>query len=98
MTTPTQKSLAHWRAAGYRVAIVEHWNPWAKVRQDLFGMCDLLAIGNGETVCVQTTSSGNVPARVRKLTEAEALPEMLRSGWRVVVEGWTGAKRREVEL
>ena len=96
--TPTQRSLAHWRDLGYRVAVVEHWNPFAKVRQDLFGMCDLLAIGNGETVCVQTTSTGNVSARVRKLTEAEALPEMLRSGWRVVVEGWTGTKRREVEL
>lgn len=80
------------------MAVVEHWNPFAKIRQDLFGMCDLLAIGNGETVCVQTTSGSNVAARVRKLTEAEALPEMLRSGWRVVVEGWTGAKRREVEL
>ena len=96
--TPTQRSLAYWRTQGYTVAIVERWNPFAKIRQDLYGMCDLLCIGNGETVCVQTTSAPNVPARVRKLTEAEALPEMLRSGWRVVIEGWAGTKRREVEL
>lgn len=96
--TPTQRSLAHWREQGYTVAIVERWNPFAKVRQDLFGMCDLLCIGNGETVCVQTTSASNVSARVKKLAEAEALPEMLRSKWRVVVEGWTGKKRKEVEF
>ena len=48
------------RDQGYKVWITEHWNPWARIRQDLFGCIDLLAIGNGETLAVQTTSRSNV--------------------------------------
>jgi hypothetical protein len=35
--TPTQRSLAYLRAEGWQVAIVERWNPHARIRQDLFG-------------------------------------------------------------
>ena len=56
--TPTQRSLKYLREQGYTVAIVERWNAFAKIRQDLFGFIDLLAIKPGETLAVQTTASG----------------------------------------
>ena len=88
MTSPTQRSLKHLRANGYRAAITEHWNQWARVRQDLFGIIDILAVKDGETVGVQTTSGSNVSARVQKIAESEVTPELRRAGWKIVVHGW----------
>jgi hypothetical protein len=87
--SPTQRSLAYLRAQGYRVAVVERWNPFAKIRQDLFGIVDLLAVRDGETLAVQTTSGSNVAARVAKIAEAEATPDIRKAGWRLIVHGWT---------
>lgn len=86
--SPTQRSLKYLRDQGYKCWIVEHWNAYARKRQDLFGCIDILAIGNGETLAVQTTSRSNVSARVKKIEENEYYPEMVRSGWRVQVQGW----------
>ena len=87
--SPTQLTLRKLRAdGGYDVAVVEHWNHYAKCRQDLFGVIDILAVGKGETVAVQCTSYSNVSARVRKIADAEALPGMRSAGWRILVHGW----------
>ena len=86
--SPTQRSIKYLRELGYQVWIVEHWNHYARKRQDLFGCIDLLAIGNGETLAVQTTSRGHVAARQKKIVENEYYPEMVRSGWKVHVHGW----------
>jgi hypothetical protein len=63
---------------------------------------DLLAIGHGETVAIQVTSKGHLSERRHKIEEAEAYPEMIRSGWRVVLHGWFKEGNRwqlkEVEL
>jgi hypothetical protein len=39
-TSPTQLSLKKLREEGYTVAVVEHWNSFARIRQDLFGFID----------------------------------------------------------
>jgi len=41
--SPTKRSLALLRRRGYLVAIGEKWNPFAKIRQDIYGFGDLLA-------------------------------------------------------
>lgn len=86
--SPTQRSLAELKKRGYRAAVVERWNSFAKIRQDLFGVVDVLALGNGETLAVQCTSASNMAARVSKIADAEATPEMRKSGWRILVWGW----------
>ena len=48
------------------------WNPFAKRRNDLFGCWDVLAIRDGETIAVQTTSRSNVSSRAKKIAEAES--------------------------
>jgi hypothetical protein len=71
------------------VAICEHWNPFARIRQDLFGILDLISLSpDGETIGVQTTSGSNVAARVSKITASEHLPALRRAGWRLVIHGW----------
>jgi hypothetical protein len=90
--SPTQRSLAFLRGRGYLVAVVEKWNPHARIRQDLFGCLDLVAIKDGETLGVQTTSASNVAARVQKIAEAEATPLLRSAGWKIEVHGWRKLK------
>lgn len=85
--SPTQRSLAYLREQGYRVAIVEHWNPHARIRQDLWGWCDLLAIRKNEVLAVQVTASG-VAARIKKIQESDTIAMVRDAGIRVEIHGW----------
>jgi hypothetical protein len=89
--SPTQRALEIARGHGYQAAVTEHWNPHARIRQDLFGFCDVLAIAPGETLAIQATSAGNVSSRVQKLLEEEGVAlrvwDCLRAGWRIEVWG-----------
>ena len=86
--TPSQRTTKHLREQGYLVATVEHYNSFTRRKHDLFGCIDLLAIGNGETLAIQVTSRSNMSARIKKIEDNLALPEMLRSKWRIIVHGW----------
>lgn len=70
------------------VAVVEKWNPVCKIRNDLFGFVDVLAIQGNETIAVQTTSYSNVSARIHKIEDSHALPFLRAAGWRILVHGW----------
>jgi len=92
VTSPTSRSLAHLRDAGWTVAIVEHWNHYAKVKQDLFGFGDLLCVRAGiPPMLVQTTTQDNAAKRVAKILAEPRAETWLRSGCSIVVHGW--AKR-----
>lgn len=88
--TPTQRSLAHLRALGYTVAITEHWNMYAKIRQDLFGFGDLLAFRPGQpgSVLVQTTSGTNHAARRTKILQNEVARDWLKAGNWILLQSW----------
>jgi hypothetical protein len=86
--SPTTRTLSLLREQGYTVAVVEKWNPHARIRQDLFGFIDILAIKRGETLAVQATASG-VSARLKKITESELLPKVREAGWTIQIWGWT---------
>ena len=88
MSSPTQRSLKSIKERGYAPWIVEYWNSFSRKRVDLFGIFDILAVGNGETLAVQTTSSSNVSARVKKIAASEYIAGCRESGWRVEVHGW----------
>jgi hypothetical protein len=85
--SPTQRSLKYLRDEGYLVAIVEHWQPFARIRQDLFGFIDLLAIRRDETLAVQVTASG-VSSRVKKIEASPHLGRVREAGWKIFVHGW----------
>ncbi len=34
--SPTARSLAHLKTLGYQALMVEKWNPFGKIRQDVF--------------------------------------------------------------
>lgn len=91
--TPTSRSLELLRRRGYTVAKVEHWNNFARRRQDLFGWADILAIRADRpgVLGVQTTSADNMAARLRKIASEPSARVWLLAGNRIVVHGW--AKR-----
>jgi len=87
--SPTRRTLQHLRAAGYPlVQVVEKWNPHARVRQDLFGIIDVLAVGPEGVLAVQCTSAAHVAERLVKLRASQALPVLKRAGVSVRVHGW----------
>ena len=91
-TSPTQRSLKLLRDQGYTCAIVEHWNPFAHIRQDLFGFIDIMAIKEGETLGVQTTTLAHQPERVVKIKEHKNYPIVRLAGWKIHVHGWRKLK------
>lgn len=87
-TSPTKRSLKRLRDAGYLVQVVEHWNPFARVRQDLFGFIDLIAVRDREVLAVQTTSGDHVAERVRKIGDHPNVDMVRKAGIRIEVHGW----------
>jgi hypothetical protein len=86
--SPTQLTLRQLKADGWLAAVVEHWNPHARVRNDLFGFIDVLAIRPGETLAVQATSAPNTASRVRKIAEHPNIAAVREAGWQIEVWGW----------
>lgn len=104
MRSPTQRSLKYLRdTRGCLADVCERWIPGANVRKDLFGIVDIVAINDEGRWLVQTTSRSNMSARIKKIRESEALPVLLKAGFRVVVHGWSKDSKgkwvlREVEI
>lgn len=91
--TPTQRTLALLKSSGWTCAVVERWNPHARIRQDLFGFADLLAMKAGYTPkLIQVTSGSNVAARVAKIIAEPRALLALRSGFAIEVHGWRKLK------
>lgn len=90
MKSPTELSLKFLRENGYTVAVTEHWNPFGKVRQDLFGIIDLVAIKSGipGVLGIQTTSRSNISARVSKSKQNKDLLTWYKSGNNFIIHGW----------
>jgi|TARA_R110002126_G_scaffold98870_1_gene229911 hypothetical protein len=89
--SPTQRTLKRLREKEEYplVTIVERWNAFAKIRQDLFGIIDILAIDTkGNTVGLQVTSYSNISARVKKMENSDAISHLRDANWQLIVEGW----------
>jgi len=87
-TSPTARSVAHLESLGYLVEIVEHWIPHTRIRRDLWGFADLLAIRRDDVLAVQVTTRANVAARITKIAESEKIARVREANIRVVVHGW----------
>jgi hypothetical protein len=86
--SPTHRSLAHLKRLGYTAKVVEKRNPFARVRQDLFG-ADVLALKAGEPIlAVQCTSGSHVAARIEKLRAAGFIALWHSVGAALEVWGW----------
>jgi len=92
-TSPTQRSLKRLREDGYIAQVVERWNSFAHIRQDLFGWIDIVAVHPERpgVLGVQTTTAANAMARLEKAQGNPALLAWLKGGSPLAIHGW--AKR-----
>ena len=88
--SPTQRTLAYLRKEGRRAQVVERWNQYARVRQDLFGCIDIVALGRRQILGIQATDGTSVAKRLTKmLTEKSAeVRDWLAAGGRLECWGW----------
>jgi hypothetical protein len=96
--TPNQQSVRHLRNLGFTAEIVELRIPGTNRSRDLFGVIDIVAIGNGQTLGVQATTADHVSHRRNKINESGMLPIFKDAGWLVIIHGWRkdGRLREEV--
>lgn len=88
--SPTQRALKHLREMGYQAQVVEKWNAFAKIRIDLFGCIDIVAVRPGVPVLgVQCTSHSNISSRVEK---SLVLGQMWLSTGHAQLEVWAWRK------
>jgi len=85
-----QRTLRFLRQEGHIVGIVEKFNRYAGshgIRQDLFGIFDLIAIMPigicGVQVCGQDFAEHD-----RKILENEVAPEWIKAGGKIMLIGW----------
>ena len=92
--TPTARTLKECRRLGWMADVVERRIPHSFITKDFLGFIDLIALGDGKTIGIQTTSGSNHAARVRKVTHErqEAARAWLECG--NVLEVWSWHKPR----
>lgn len=95
--SPTARSLEQLRNNGWICQVVERWNAFARVRQDLFGFIDIVAIcPHRGIVGVQSTTASNASARIAKIKAEPKAQIWLNAGGRIIVHGWKkNGKRHE---
>ena len=58
--SPTQRTLAELKRRGWICQVVEKWNPHARIRQDLFGCIDIIAIVEGTLTTAVDVEAGSI--------------------------------------
>jgi len=98
VASPTQRTLQRCRKLGMTATVVEHWNSFARIRQDMFGCIDIVALKEDAIVGIQATSTPNIRARIKKATQLPALRAWLKAGGRFEVWGWKKNDRGRYDL
>jgi hypothetical protein len=99
MSTPTSRTLEHFRSLGFTVQVVERWNPYARIRQDLFNVIDIIAAGEAGLFGIQACAGSSHAARRTKALAEPKLRTWLEAGGRFEVVSWSkrvqeGKKRK----
>jgi hypothetical protein len=97
-SSPTTRSLKLMRDRGFYSEVVERYNSFTRTRHDLYGFIDILCLGEGVVIGVQTTSYSNMTARIKKIKEHENYPIVEKAGITIVVQGWKKNKSNRWEV
>lgn len=93
--SPTSRTLKLYRTHGYQCSVVEHWNPHMRIRQDMFGCIDIVALGQYRTIGLQACAASGHSARVKKVCAEERMWGVFAAGWEMYVISWRkNAKNR----
>jgi hypothetical protein len=84
--SPIQRTLAWLRDHGYEATKTEHFNWHAKVRQDLFGFIDVLAVDGNHLLAIQSSDGSHHAAHRQKIMTNKAAPLL---AMRMDIEIWS---------
>ena len=91
----TSRTLSYIREQGWRAEKVEYWNSFSKTRKDLFGFIDIVAMGEGKIIAIQSCGS-SFSAHDKKIREDERCGPLalnwMESGGRLILIGWRKVK------
>ncbi len=91
----TSRTVHRLRDEGWcLVEVVEHYNTFTKRRHDLFGIIDVLAVGDKGILMVQVTSRSNMSSRIKKIADSESISCLRDADIIINVEGWDKYKGR----
>jgi hypothetical protein len=92
--SPEALTAEHLEGLGYLVGKTSWWNPFAKIRVDLFGVADMLATRPGVCALVQATSRDHVSHRRAKILASDKARRWLEHGGerRIFIFGWGRTK------
>ena len=93
--SPTQRTLRQLRQEGCHCGIVERFNTFVGkfgIRQDLFGIIDLIALRPNNISGIQCCGS-DFSAHDKKILASEFSPEWLKSGGMLELWGWRKVKK-----
>jgi hypothetical protein len=90
--SPLQRSIKYLKEAGFKPVVkVEKWNAFAKIRQDLFGFIDLVALKD-HTLGVQVTTMSHKQDHLDKITNHENYAPVKAAGWKIELHSWRKLK------
>lgn len=92
MQSYTEKTLKLLRELGYHSQVVEKWNSFAKIRIDLFGCIDIIAVKPNIIVGVQSTSYGCRRDHYLKIIAEPRALEWIKSGASLWMITWRKRK------
>ena len=99
MTSATERTIALLKSRGGKVFKTEHWNPYAHIRQDLMGFCDMLYIGKmtpqqsyPNIIAVQSTTGSGHAEHKRKILESDNYGPWRAAGGLVLLISWSKRK------
>ncbi len=94
--TPTQLTLRELKNNGWTCQVVEKWNPWAKIRQDLFGCIDVVAVhpDHKGVLGIQATTKTHITTRCKKINDNDNAQVWMEAGNDLYVWGWFKEKNK----
>ena len=98
--SPTQRTLKWFRDLGYTCQVVEKYNAFIHIRQDLFKCIDIVAIKGEENgvLGIQCTSSAHFQDRLQKIVKIPEIRIWLSANNRLILQTWRkNIKGRYVE-
>lgn len=85
----TQRSLKKLRDEKWVAQVVERWNSFVRIRQDLFGFVDIIAVGPTGTMAVQVCAGqGDVAKHLAKIAAEPRAIACAAAGWKIVLHAW----------
>ena len=87
----TSRTLSYIRKQGWTAQIVEKYNQFSHQRLDLFNIIDIVAMGDGQIIGIQSCGADFKKHDDKILDEPRAL-EWLQCGARLILIGWRKVK------